>query len=110
MLHPREFWVIDKSPSSRFCLNWCSLLLELATDTFPILTLQVFVLVFLRRFNSLVGFPVALTSMVIVSVSGLPGLSVGACLSNALFGLLGVGVGALWFYVLSSITNRVGQG
>lgn len=48
--------------------------------------------------------------MVIVSIAGQPGLSVGGCLDNGLLGMLGVGFGAFWFWVLANIPSRVGQG
>lgn len=67
-------------------------------------------LVFLRGFNKLIEFPVVLSSMVIVSIAGQPGLSVGACLDGGALGMLGVGWGALWFFILAKIPSRVGQG
>lgn len=97
MLHPREFSISRPSPSVNQGLAY-------------MLILQVFVLVFLRGFNKLIEYPIVLTSMVIVSIAGQPGLSVGACLDNGLYGMLGVGVGAFWFFVLAKITSRVGQG
>lgn len=34
----------------------------------------------------------------------------GACLDNGIWGMLGVAVGAFWFFVLAKINSRVGQG
>ncbi|KAL8293775.1 hypothetical protein RQP46_000476 [Phenoliferia psychrophenolica] len=62
-----------------------------------------FVLIFPRRFNDTNDYPVVLTSIILVSIAGKPGVSTGACLDNGILGIAGVGVGALGFLILAKL-------
>ena len=66
-------------------------------------TLFIVFLVFLNGFSTLWQYPVTLTSMVIVSIAGQPGLSVGACWSNGWLGMAGVGIGAGFYAILAKL-------
>ncbi|KAM0753235.1 hypothetical protein T439DRAFT_323872 [Meredithblackwellia eburnea MCA 4105] len=70
-----------------------------------------FVLIFLRKFNDLNDYPVTLTSVVLVTIAGKPGVSVGACLDGGALGILGVGAGAVGFLILAKLGHsQVAQG
>lgn len=62
-----------------------------------------FVLIFLHDFNRLLSYPIVLTSLVLVSIAGQPGLSVGACLDGGALGIAGVGVGAVFYVILAKL-------
>ncbi|GAA5865438.1 hypothetical protein JCM8547_001244 [Rhodosporidiobolus lusitaniae] len=70
-----------------------------------------FVLIFLRGFNDLNPYPVTLTGCVLITIAGQPGLAVGAVLDQAVFGLLGVGIGGACFAILAKLGHsQVAQG
>ncbi|KAI5481791.1 hypothetical protein MNV49_000068 [Pseudohyphozyma bogoriensis] len=70
-----------------------------------------FILIFLRRFNDLNKYPVVLTSAILVSIAGKPGVSVGACLDGGVLGMAGVGFGAVFFVILAKLGHsQVAQG
>ncbi|GAA5826891.1 hypothetical protein JCM11251_002144 [Rhodosporidiobolus azoricus] len=70
-----------------------------------------FVLIFLHDFSRLLDYPVVLTGTVLITIAGQPGLSVGACLDQAFFGALGVGIGGACFAILAKLGHsQVGQG
>ncbi|KAI5477283.1 hypothetical protein MNV49_006504 [Pseudohyphozyma bogoriensis] len=68
-------------------------------------------LVFLRHFDKLNKVPTALTAVSLVAIAGQPGSTVGACVNQALLGLVGWGCGALGFVVLAELgLSTVAQG
>lgn len=87
------WFVHNRTPSFPFELR------HLTFDSFR----QVFVFVFLNGFSTLWQYPATLTSMVIVSIAGQPGLSVGACWSNGWLGMAGVGIGAGFYAILAKL-------
>lgn len=69
----------------------------------------VFVLIFLTGFEDLFKFPITTTSAVIVTIAGFPGHSVGKCVAGTLLALIGVALGAFFFWVLAIIHSEIGQ-
>ncbi|GAA6036661.1 hypothetical protein JCM8097_001282 [Rhodosporidiobolus ruineniae] len=69
-----------------------------------------FVFIFLHGFSRLSDYPITLTGTILITIAGQPGLSVGACWDQAIYGALGVGVGGACFVLLAKIGSRVGQG
>ncbi|KAK4055132.1 hypothetical protein OIV83_000412 [Microbotryomycetes sp. JL201] len=71
----------------------------------------VFTFTFINAFSLRWRYPITLTSMIIVSIAGQPGLSVGACLDQAWLGSLGVATGGACFAILAKLGHsRVAQG
>ncbi|KAK4052886.1 hypothetical protein OIO90_004162 [Microbotryomycetes sp. JL221] len=71
----------------------------------------VFVLIFATKVSTQWRYPITMTSMVIVSIAGQPGLSTGACISAGTWGMLGVAVGAGCYAILAKLGHsRVAQG
>jgi hypothetical protein len=62
-----------------------------------------FVLIFIHGFNRLSDYPVVLSGIVLIAIAGQPGLSVGACWDQAVFGALGVAVGGACFAILAKL-------
>ncbi|KAH7097463.1 hypothetical protein BKA62DRAFT_446468 [Auriculariales sp. MPI-PUGE-AT-0066] len=69
------------------------------------------VLIVLRDFDELSPFPPALISMLIVTIAGNAGGTIGASIVGATLALAGVGAGGLGFYILAHLHNEpVAQG
>lgn len=45
--------------------------------------------------------------MILVTIAGKPGVSVGACLDGGVLGMAGVGVGAVFFVILAKLGSAI---
>ncbi|GAA6050447.1 hypothetical protein JCM3770_002600 [Rhodotorula araucariae] len=70
-----------------------------------------FILIFVHSFSRLNPYPVTLSGTILICIAGQPGLAVGACWDQAIFGALGVGLGGAAFAILAKLGHtQVAQG
>lgn len=62
-------------------------------------------LIFTRKYDDLAEYPVALTSMIIVTIAGGPGRPMGACFQGAAFAVGGVLLGSAVFAILAKLAS-----
>jgi hypothetical protein len=68
-------------------------------------------LIFTRKFDNLSSYPLALTSLIIITIAGGPGKTVGSCVQGAALAMAGVLVGAGCFAILAKLGHvPVAQG
>ncbi|KAL5492777.1 hypothetical protein ACEPAI_4224 [Sanghuangporus weigelae] len=70
-----------------------------------------FILIFLRSFDDLSAFPLTFTSMTILLIVGGAGMSFGTCVQSTALALIGVGAGAVGFFILAKLVeSQIAQG
>lgn len=62
-------------------------------------------LIFLRKYEDLSSYPLALSAMIIVTIAGGPGKPVGACMQGAAMAMGGVLLGCGFFAILALLAN-----
>jgi hypothetical protein len=68
-------------------------------------------LIFIRKYDDLSSYPLALSAMIIVTIAGGPGKPIGACLQGAAMAMGGVLLGCVFFAILALLANvPVAQG
>ncbi|KIM23580.1 hypothetical protein M408DRAFT_253625 [Serendipita vermifera MAFF 305830] len=62
-------------------------------------------LIFIRKYDDLSSFPLSLSAMIIVTIAGGPGKTIGACLQGAIMAMGGVLLGCGFFAILALLAS-----